>query len=75
MSDFPQMVYALGGTEKVFGHDATTLVVHDAEELAAAKKDGFIDGHAFAELTAHPLDHDGDGRKGGSRAKKAQADA
>lgn len=75
MSDFPQMVYALGGDEIVFGQPATTLVVYDAEGLAAAKKDGFVDGHVFAEAVAHPLDHDADGRKGGSRTKKVEADA
>ncbi len=71
MSDFPQMVYALGGDEIIFGQAATTLIVHDADELAAAKKDGFVEGHIFAEAVAHPLDHDADGRKGGSRKKVA----
>ncbi len=70
MSDFPQMVYTLGGDEIVFGQAATVLIVHDAEELAAAKKDGFVDGHTFAEAVAHPLDHDADGRKGGRRKRE-----
>jgi hypothetical protein len=73
MSDFPQMVYALGGDEMIFGQAATTRVVYDAVELEEAKKDGFVSGHVFAEAVAHPLDHDADGRKGGSR-KKVVAD-
>lgn len=74
MSDFPQMVYALGGDEIIFGHVATTRIVHDAEELAAAKKDGFVEGHIFVEAVADPLDHDGDGRKGGSRRRRVIAE-
>lgn len=45
--------------------DGDQIVVADAAEEAAANKEGWFFGGP------HPLDHDGYGRKGGARKRKA----
>lgn len=44
--------------------DGEQIVVQDAAAEAAANKQGWFFGGP------HPLDHDGDGRKGGARKRK-----
>ena len=56
-TEFPKMIYR--GEEQ--------LIVNDAGELDAAL------GAGFYKYGEHPLDHDGDNRKGGSKPK-AKAD-
>lgn len=46
------------------GHDLDHLIVASAEEEAAARNEGWM-----RDPIPHPLDHDGDGRKGGSRPR------
>lgn len=41
MDQFPQMFYKAGGPEQIHGGAFSTLVVHDAEEHAAALKAGW----------------------------------
>lgn len=75
--EYPKMLYTLGGTEMVFGQQASFVIVEDADGEAAAKRDGYVTAEGFAAVLADPLDHDGDGRKGGSRrrAKPDETDA
>lgn len=41
MNDFPRMIYKAGGTEEIHGGRFSTLIVHDADELAAALAGGW----------------------------------
>lgn len=63
MSEYPRMLYRDGDAMRWEGLDLDHRVVTDAEEEAAAVKEGW-------RIGPHPLDHDGDGRKGGSRKRK-----
>lgn len=55
--DYPKMLYREGAT----------WIVLDAAEHEACKAEGW---RTYAETyQSDPLDHDGDGRKGGSRKK------
>lgn len=63
---FPKMLYKDGEALDWNGSLVDTLIVSDAAEEEIALADGW-------RLGRDPLDHDGDGKKGGSR-KKAPAE-
>lgn len=71
MSEYPKMLYKRGGDEIVFGVPATYSIAEDADAEKALRADGYDD--ALALLAADPLDHDGDGKKGGSVARRRKA--
>jgi hypothetical protein len=58
------MIYREGGSEEIWGRLLSTRIVHDAEEEARAVAAGWL-----LRPDQHPLDHDGNGRKGGSRKR------
>lgn len=63
-AQYPKMLYRDGKTLKAFNaFDVDTCIVNDADAEEAALADGW-------RLSPDPLDHDGDGRKGGARRKK-----
>jgi hypothetical protein len=65
MSDYPQMLVKPGKAIKWAAFDLDTLVVHDEAEEKAARSDEWVSPHELVE----PLDHDGDGKPGGSLPK------
>jgi hypothetical protein len=71
MSEYPKMLFKRGGDEIIFDVSATYAIANDAEAEKALRADGF--GDVDVLLTADPLDHDGDGKKGGSRRRKPAA--
>ncbi|CAB4140421.1 hypothetical protein UFOVP407_54 [uncultured Caudovirales phage] len=78
MSEYPKMLFRTSPDGDVFFDDErliawATHVVADAAEEKAAAADGWATlDIALASLSASdPLDHDGDGKKGGSRRRKA----
>lgn len=63
----PLMLYRDGQQCRVWGaHDVDTLIVADAMEEADAKAEGWRESPA----PPHPLDHDMDGRPGGSLPRR-----
>jgi hypothetical protein len=67
--EFPAMLYRRGSMFEWDGEMFDYLIVNDAEEVAEALDDGWCQGKPPAD----PLDHDGNGRKGGGRARKGDA--
>lgn len=66
--EYPKMLYRDGTAFEWDGRALDTLIVDDAAGEAAALADGW-------RVTGNPLDHDGDGKPGGSRKpRKAKAD-
>lgn len=65
---FPQMLYRPGKALKWSGFALDYLTVNSDEELAAAHKDGWRSPHELL----NPLDHDGDGKSGGSLPKRGR---
>lgn len=64
MQRYPMMLYRPGSSLRVWNaHDVDTLLVHSEEEEATAKRQGWRNRPGHND----PLDHDHDGRKGGSR--------
>lgn len=62
-ADYPRMLFRPGTTLRVWdAHDVDTLIVKDEDEHLAALDDGWNE----TPEPRHSLDHDGDGRKGGS---------
>ena len=60
--DYPRLLYRPGSTMRVWNaHNVDLLTVHDRIEEDAAAADGW-----HRRPDQHPLDHDGDGRLGGS---------
>lgn len=71
MSEYPRMLYRPGTQARVWNaHDVDILIVEDEGEHVAALDDGWSESPAPRD----PLDHDGDGRKGGARRRKEQAE-
>lgn len=72
--DYPRSLYRqrddVGPDFEFDGVRCEMLTVESEEEEAAARKDGWRNSPAEAGklAKAEPLDHDGDGRKGGSKA-------
>ena len=63
MERYPTMLYRPGTTLRVWNaHDVDTLLVHSPEEETEAKRAGWSN----SPVPRDPLDHDGDGQKGGS---------
>ena len=80
--ELPAMLYKPGGELEWDGEMFDTLVVEDDEALEAALGEGWSVGKPGAEAAADepeteadPLDHDGDGKKGGSKPRAAKKDA
>jgi hypothetical protein len=67
MSEFPKSLYRRGTGFEWCGVALDGITVADAGGEALARKDGWTDA---ADALRDPLDHDGDGRKGGSRKRK-----
>lgn len=68
--EMPCMLYKHGGDLEWDGKKFSTLIVADEEECEIALADGWLlpaDASRF-----DPLDHDGDGRKGGARKAKPE---
>lgn len=61
------MLFKEGGSREIWGRLLRTRIVADEREEAEATADGWM-----LRPDQHPLDHDGDGRKGGSRPRKEQ---
>ena len=66
---FPAMLYKPGSMFEWDGEMFDYVIVNDEEEAEIALSDGWSVGKP------DPLDHDGDGKKGGSRPRKPKADA
>jgi len=66
---FPAMLYKPGSMLEWDGEMFDYVIVNDEEEAEIALSDGWSVGKP------DPLDHDGDGKKGGSRPRKPKADA
>lgn len=64
--DFPLMLYRPGSEIEWAGGKFDTLIVGDAEECEIAQSDGWL---LAADASRDPLDHDGDGKKGGAKVK------
>ena len=66
---FPAMLYkAYGSMLEWDGEMFDYVIVNDEEEAEIALADGWSVGKP------DPLDHDGDGKKGGSRPRKAKSE-
>lgn len=68
MSEFPKSLYRKGTAFEWEGTALDGLTVLDAEQETAARAAGWGDA---VEAIRDPLDHDGNGRKGGARKRKA----
>lgn len=64
-SEYPKALYQDGGVDLIWGEPIRTVVVHDADEEEIMRLDGWR-----AHPIADPLDHDGDGKKGGSLPRR-----
>lgn len=64
MPEFPAMLYKPGSTFLWDGEMFDYVIVADEEELAIAQADGWSLGKP------DPLDHDGDGKRGGSLPRR-----
>ena len=69
MSDFPRMLYRDGSAVEVWGKAVDTLIVDDGDEMERALANGW----RLRPDKTHPLDHDGDGKPGGSRPRRGKA--
>ncbi len=62
-AEFPRMLYRSGSELTVWdSHEVDTRIVNDEGELQEALSQGW-------SVSPEALDHDGDGKKGGSRPK------
>ena len=66
-AEYPKALYRDGGAEMIWGKPVQTRVVGTAEEQAEALAEGWRLGPV-----PDPLDHDGDGRKGGSLPRRGR---
>ncbi|WDA36405.1 hypothetical protein [Sphingobium sp. YC-XJ3] len=67
--EYPRMLFKDGTQYRVWNaHDVDTLIVADAEEEAQAKAEGWRESPA----PPHPLDHDLDGKPGGSLPRRGR---
>lgn len=64
--EFPATLYKRGNQFEWDGEMFDALIVNDEEEAEIAIADGWYSGKPSAD----PLDHDGDGKKGGARAPR-----
>lgn len=83
MSEYPKVLYRDGAQEEAHGVMVDLHFVDDEEAELAALVDGWrltavaedVEEPSLPEHDPSPLDHDGDGKKGGSRPRKASAEA
>lgn len=67
MSEYPRMLYRPGSAVRVWNaHDVDTMIADNEDDHLQALEDGW----AESPEPRDPLDHDGDGRKGGSLPKR-----
>ena len=65
MSRFPKMMFKFG--DMLPEHGVDYLIVECEAEMVNALGDGWREGLEAPQVSSrHPLDHDGDGRPGGS---------
>ncbi|MEW9855925.1 hypothetical protein [Novosphingobium sp. M1R2S20] len=62
---YPKALYQDGGDDLIWGRPVRTIIVHDEAEETDRRREGWR-VHPIAD----PLDHDGDGKAGGSRPKR-----
>lgn len=67
--EYPKALYQDGGTDLIWGNPVRTAIVHDGEEEEIMRLDGWR-VHPIAD----PLDHDGDGKPGGSLPRRKVGD-
>lgn len=69
MSEFPKMLYRPGAEARVWNeHDVDLLIVDDAESEVSAKREGWGE----SPIPPSPLDHDKDGKLGGSLPRRGR---
>jgi hypothetical protein len=61
-SEYPKAAYKDGGADLIWGNPVQTRTLHSAEDETEALASGW----RLHPIATDPLDHDGDGRKGGS---------
>lgn len=66
---YPRMLYRPGTSLRVWdAHDVDTMIVGDEDEHLAALERGWSE----SPVPRDPLDHDGDGTKGGSLPRRGR---
>lgn len=69
MSEYPKALYRDGTQMRVWdAHDVDYRTVRDEDEEVEALSNGW----RLTPHKTHPLDHDGDGRLGGSRPRRGR---
>ena len=66
--EYPKAMYKDGGEALIWGKPVMTLTVRSVEQEVEALADGW----RFRPEHPHPLDHDGDGDKGGSLPRRGR---
>lgn len=66
--EYPKCMYRDGGDEMVWGKPVRTIIVHDRDEEEACRLDGWR-----LHPIPNPLDHDLDGKSGGSMPKRGRS--
>jgi len=66
-ADYPKALYADGGDELIWGQPVRTAIAQDEDEEKALRSKGWR-----LHPIKHPLDHDGDGRPGGSTPRRGR---
>lgn len=64
--EYPKAMYRSGGDQLIWGRPVQTIAVHSAEEQGEFVADGW----RLHPAEPSPLDHDGDGRSGGSLPRR-----
>lgn len=64
-AEYPKAMYLDGGEELVWGKPVRTAVAASADEESRLRAEGWR-----VHPIKHPLDHDGDGKPGGSLPKR-----
>jgi len=67
--EYPKAMYRDGGSVLIWGKPVETRIVDDAEAEREAREEGWR-LHPLPADDLSPLDHDGDGVKGGSLPKR-----
>lgn len=63
-AEYPKALFQDGGDDLIWGVPVRTAIAQSDDEEKALRLRGWR-----LHPIAHPLDHDGDGRKGGSRPR------
>ena len=72
-SGYPKMLYRDGSEFRWDGRPTDSVVVQDAEEAEIALLDGWKLPADYLAPRLPQLDHDGDGRPGGSLPRRSRA--